>query len=487
MRRDGSTAGMACGLALAIMSALPVSAAPPPFLRFLEALPIVDTLEVLLQGIPAGTLVASLARQRDITENSIALRVEMADQAGGGSHYLELEERRKYLPSGRLVSAFQRMSGVSGVNSWELTADTSGPAHIVVTAAGETTRRDIGKVHESMATLAEMYAGVLAGSLHAGDRWTDTAIELTSGDAVITETRCDELPARQNGECWVFTCTNSLLQRPERWKLDRRGKTVYRDLYPYTARKKGAGSNAAVKDSGPHRKGSLFDMMKISAARPVDAGREQIAVELGNDQLMDTSVAALYLQDGASYILRDVPRQCNGGSRVSLAEGERARFLLPTATLQCDHPAIRRVADSLFIAGRSACDLVGRYNHWVYTALEKKNTPTFSSALDTLENRYGDCGEHAVLLAALLRASGIPARIVEGLVYVAAEQGYYYHAWVMAYAGGWIFADPSHDSFPAWRDRVPLVFDDDGTRLTALARVIGRVSVRYVTRRDDRR
>lgn len=42
----------------------------------------------------------------------------------------------------------------------------------------------------------------------------------------------------------------------------------------------------------------------------------------------------------------------------------------------------------------------------------------FASAAEVARTRRGDCSEHAVLLAAMLRANGIPARVVSGLVYV---------------------------------------------------------------------
>ena len=46
-----------------------------------------------------------------------------------------------------------------------------------------------------------------------------------------------------------------------------------------------------------------------------------------------------------------------------------------------------------------------------------------------MEHRKGDCTEHAVLLAALCRARGIPARVAIGLSYVSAAKGFGYHMW----------------------------------------------------------
>jgi len=53
----------------------------------------------------------------------------------------------------------------------------------------------------------------------------------------------------------------------------------------------------------------------------------------------------------------------------------------------------------------------------------------FATAAEVAENPTGDCTEHAVLLAALARARGIPARVAVGLVYMPQNQSFGYHMW----------------------------------------------------------
>ncbi len=64
----------------------------------------------------------------------------------------------------------------------------------------------------------------------------------------------------------------------------------------------------------------------------------------------------------------------------------------------------------------------------------------YASASETLHSREGDCTEHALLLAALARASGIPARVATGLVYTDQNAGqrdvFIPHAWVQAWVDG---------------------------------------------------
>ncbi len=73
----------------------------------------------------------------------------------------------------------------------------------------------------------------------------------------------------------------------------------------------------------------------------------------------------------------------------------------------------------------------------VYQHINKKALDVgFGSASETARSGVGDCSEHGVLLAAMLRQQGIPARVVAGLIYAdqfAGERGIFgYHMWTQA-------------------------------------------------------
>ena len=74
-------------------------------------------------------------------------------------------------------------------------------------------------------------------------------------------------------------------------------------------------------------------------------------------------------------------------------------------------------------------------------ALSSRINPSFdylagtAKASEVARLKEGVCDENAVLLAALLRAKEIPARMVGGLVYAEELQGFMYHAWVEAWIG----------------------------------------------------
>jgi transglutaminase-like putative cysteine protease len=78
---------------------------------------------------------------------------------------------------------------------------------------------------------------------------------------------------------------------------------------------------------------------------------------------------------------------------------------------------LRRIADTLASKSPSAYDRVVAANSWVSNHLRYQVSPATRSAVEALEDRSGDCDEHATLMLALLRATGIPARRATGLLY----------------------------------------------------------------------
>jgi hypothetical protein len=84
---------------------------------------------------------------------------------------------------------------------------------------------------------------------------------------------------------------------------------------------------------------------------------------------------------------------------------------------------------------------------FVHRHISRKGLATaFASASETARTRTGDCSEHGVLLAAMLRAEGIPSRVAVGLVYAesfaGAENIFGWHMWTQGLIDGtWVDFD----------------------------------------------
>jgi Transglutaminase-like superfamily len=120
-----------------------------------------------------------------------------------------------------------------------------------------------------------------------------------------------------------------------------------------------------------------------------------------------------------------------------------AEFTEPAALLQSNDPKIREHVNRAVSPDRTEGEAALALERYVHEKLDKKNFSTaFASAAEVAESLEGDCSEHAVLLAALLRARGIPSRVAIGLVYVPGQGKMGGHMWTEAlFSDGWVPLD----------------------------------------------
>jgi transglutaminase-like putative cysteine protease len=119
---------------------------------------------------------------------------------------------------------------------------------------------------------------------------------------------------------------------------------------------------------------------------------------------------------------------------------------------------------------------------WVYSHIEKRPVLSVPSALETLKTGVGDCNEHATLLAALLRAVGIPARLNIGLVY--SREKFYYHAWTEAYLGDWISMDAALNQMPVDATHVKFI-EGNLEKQIEMVRVIEKLELKVIAFEHD--
>lgn len=100
----------------------------------------------------------------------------------------------------------------------------------------------------------------------------------------------------------------------------------------------------------------------------------------------------------------------------------------PNNLIQSDNPKIVALVREAVGDEKDPWQKALALERFVHGYVRAKNFSTaFASAAEVADTREGDCTEHAVLLAAVCRAAGIPARVAIGLVYH--EGKFYYHMW----------------------------------------------------------
>ncbi|CAB1065927.1 hypothetical protein D1BOALGB6SA_10726 [Olavius sp. associated proteobacterium Delta 1] len=152
-------------------------------------------------------------------------------------------------------------------------------------------------------------------------------------------------------------------------------------------------------------------------------------------------------------------------------------FLKPGPFIQSDDQKIQNLAQEIAGTHAAPLDKVRMLVEWVYKNIDKRPVLSLPDALSTLDNRVGDCNEHAVLLAALARAAGIPCRVEAGLVYLKGR--FYYHAWNLVYLGRWITVDAVYDQVPADVSHIRLVTGSPSQQLDLIG-IIGKLQLRVL-------
>jgi hypothetical protein len=109
--------------------------------------------------------------------------------------------------------------------------------------------------------------------------------------------------------------------------------------------------------------------------------------------------------------------------------------------LQSDAPAIRKLAEKAVGQTRNDAQRMQKLTQFVHDYVKDEGPSVgYASALETVHTRRGDCTEHAVLLAAMARAIGIPSRVVTGLAYDGRYAGknrvLIPHTWIQAWVNG---------------------------------------------------
>jgi transglutaminase-like putative cysteine protease len=129
-----------------------------------------------------------------------------------------------------------------------------------------------------------------------------------------------------------------------------------------------------------------------------------------------------------------------------LSDPQGGENLKDSLAMELDSPELRAAARSAVGGEKDAYAAAKRVAAWVGKHMVSDYGASSDSALDALRAMRGDCTEHSLLTVAMLRSLGIPARRIDGLIYVVAEGGaprLYWHEWVEAFVGQWTQLDPT--------------------------------------------
>ncbi len=205
----------------------------------------------------------------------------------------------------------------------------------------------------------------------------------------------------------------------------------------------------------------FFVPTMVKVDRPIDRERTKSIdyilrprdARLGLPQLPETGMQHVVSRedDAVHLTVRRIDREPLRKLPAREYGDEWRPYLAPNPIINSDDPAVTELAAKAKgdVAGPYA--VADRLRRFVTDYVNDKNLDVgFASASEVCRTRSGDCTEHAVLLAALGRACGIPTRVAVGLIYVprfgADRDVFGFHMWTQFRIGEqWVDFDAAQE------------------------------------------
>ena len=365
----------------------------------------------------------------------------------------------------------------SGVGHLQASARVTGSEIRLTLRTGADTTEQSLPITEPVYMPARLRASLAGGHLHAGETLQAMIFDpvtLKNDRIRITVDRSEPVPDLAPVRGWRVHEEYRGTQT-QAW-IDENGVTLREEgpmglvLVRQTAEQalnEGWSADAAL---------DLIVTTAVPVARLIDNARQRMALRV---RLSGINVETVpnddeQRRDGAILDIQRADIATLPSYALPCADRDRAADLMPTAFLQSDHPRIQALAREILGGERDSARAARLLNDWVYRHLRKVPTVSIPNALQVLDMGAGDCNEHAVLLAALSRAVGLPARVIAGAVYL--DGAFFYHAWCELWLGRWVSVDPTFNQLPADATHIKFVVGGPDEQLAMLG-IIGRLGL----------
>jgi len=161
--------------------------------------------------------------------------------------------------------------------------------------------------------------------------------------------------------------------------------------------------------------------------------------------------------DGSRTVVTVAPVAAPAGVSLPYAgkDPKALGALKPTRFLQSDDEKVKALATKAVGDTTDAARAARKIEAFVAGYIRKKDLSVgYASASEVARSKQGDCTEHAVLVAAMCRAVGLPAEVVSGMVYVGSFDGrrnvFAPHAWNRVLIGEkWVGLDAAYGGYNA--------------------------------------
>ncbi len=167
---------------------------------------------------------------------------------------------------------------------------------------------------------------------------------------------------------------------------------------------------------------------------------------------------------------------------IKKAAADHESWIKPDTTIPSNQPRFKTLAKRIVGTETNAARASEKIRAYVHrTILPNTSVAMLRDANEVLDSKEGLCRDYTALTATLMRAAGIPCRLISGVMYV--DGAFFYHAWVEAWTGqAWMPYDATLAENQIGANRIKLAqgrFEDAYLFFVLDSAKIKVVNVRY--------
>jgi transglutaminase-like putative cysteine protease len=187
----------------------------------------------------------------------------------------------------------------------------------------------------------------------------------------------------------------------------------------------------------------------VEPARAVTSMRVRLTTERGPWSLAADSTAGFQGMEGDVAVMSEA----SPDSTVDPApDTTMAPWLADAPRFGVEDPVIAGRVRTILGDERDPRRMAARLVAWVSDSISRSPNPLVPRAATVLRERQADVDGHTLLLVALARAAGLPARPVSGILLAGGK--FYFHSWAEVFLGTWVPVDPTWGEIPASANRI---------------------------------
>lgn len=421
------------------------------------------------EGVRAGyTHIARYARKaadgtdlvETVEQSRIALkRMKVALEVSSDSRHVETA-------AGRPVSLYARVSQSSSPTVTE-GAIEKGKLRLKIVSGGKETSQELEWPEDAILSeggrLLSLKQGFAAGTTYSFRTFATDQGQMDTMTVSVLEAEKRTVQGRERALVKTLTTSaNNPAIKVHTWVDDKGNAWLSQiEAMGMVIGIERTSKEEALKNASGEMPEIFFGSMprsNVALPRPRDISSLTLHLERPDDGFAEwrppVSTTEVLSREGRTITIRVTSAPPASPARLPLAvEGEILEFVRPSPSVQSDDPGIAGKAKEIVGKETDSMKAASALAGWVFKHIQKKSMDVAAaSAKEVFETQKGDCSEHAVLLTAMLRAAGIPAKVCTGYVYVRGQWGG--HAWSSAWVGKWVDLDATIGEGPADAARI---------------------------------